>query len=280
MTKIFHVVGMRKDGTVQVVGGSDSPMVWGNGNQAAAYAQMRTAASARGVKYQVRLAPSQNPEDWKEREKARFKSGEYFPVPWHAAKWLKKNKECEHHFVHVAKGNASMLAYTPDEAYGQQDRQVRMSPSKYLARFYGKIIAERTIKNWCAAYKRIHGSEHQLKFAYTADDIVRVYRVGPHSCMKNSERVAAYAGPDLAVAYVERKGRIVARAVVWPKKKWYYTMYGDRELLKHLLDAEGFTYHSLVGARLTHDSVSSYGLPSIDSLRTGCKRVGGYWVIA
>lgn len=73
----------------------------------------------------------------------------------------------------------------------------------------------------------------KLKFAYKARSIEYVYKVGPHSCMKGSKRVRAYEGPDLAVAYIRHNKQIVARAVVWPKKKQYWTVYAIPQQYKY-----------------------------------------------
>jgi len=87
----------------------------------------------------------------------------------------------------------------------------------------------------------------KLKFAYKAKSIEYVYKIGPSSCMKGSKRVRAYEGPDLAVAYIRDKKQIVARSVVWPAKKQYYTIYAKPQDCKYELRASYFggTYYNV-----------------------------------
>lgn len=112
--------------------------------------------------------------------------------------------------------------------------------------------------------KKIPRRQHVFKYAKTQEEIIRVYRFGPHSCMKGRVSVAAYAKGDLAVAYLThiKSGRIVARAVVWPKKGLYWRMYGDSKRLQHSLAYRGYRHGRLKGARI--DANTFGGHLSID----------------
>lgn len=123
---------------------------------------------------------------------------------------------------------------------------------------------------------------HEFKIAKTAKEIIEVYRVGPPSCMKGSKAVGAYEGPDLAVAYMQNKKtkEIVARAVVWPKKRLYFRVYGkERKLyyklkLENSLHRRGYKNGRLAGARINQ----KYGVPAIDGCH-GYNKRGQYIVI-
>lgn len=198
---------------------------------------------------------------WECRELDRFYNGHYQRVPWHDADWTYK-PETDRHFVHVSRHDPQLVAYTASPEHGEQDRQIRVSPGKYLSRFYGDVLTQKDIQYWCGRFKAENGPA-ELKFATTADEIVRVYRSGPESCMSHSadayssapmHPVEVYAAGDLAVAYVGQGDKISARCICWPEKKVYGRIYGDAALLEGKLAANGFTYGgfaaAFLGARL------------------------------
>lgn len=82
----------------------------------------------------------------------------------------------------------------------------------------------------------------KLKFARTSDDIEHVYNHGPHSCMAGCSSVRAYATNDIALAYIEVDGRIVARTLVndMDESRGYVRIYGNEELLLPLLSEMGY----------------------------------------
>ena len=56
----------------------------------------------------------------------------YEPVLWADAAWCNKPL----HFAHVSQTDTSKIAFTPNAAKGRSDVQVRMSPGKYLEKFF------------------------------------------------------------------------------------------------------------------------------------------------
>ncbi len=223
-------------------------------------------------KYQPRRI-KEDDDDWKAKEVERFRTGHYTKLPWHDEAWVAKNKDCEFHYPHVSRQDQTKIAYVPDAENGERDVKTVVKPSKYLATFYSKILTEDEIRTLVAKYKKAYDKDNALLFAYDAKEIVHVYRNGPRSCMSggmNNYRskihpVSVYAGPDLAVAYVERGKHIVARSVVWPKKKIYSRLYGDMHLLETLLIEEGYHAGRLTGARLTkHKQGGRYVCPYLD----------------
>ena len=224
----------------------------------------------RDDKWQVRKIL--NDQDWRKIQAEKIASGAFKPVPWHAhpkwIEWSAKSPQCDH-FVHCSTKDQNAIAYTKNVEAGQMDIRTRISPSKYFEKF---VTGERSkavvtyytpyIQEWLAAWTK-YISTSELKFATTRKEIRHVYEMGPDSCMSGERRlgsggsphpVEAYAGGDLAIAYIQRRnGRISARAVVWPEKKAIGRRYGgDASLLHTLLVAEGYeeTASSFENARL------------------------------
>jgi len=115
----------------------------------------------------------------------------------------------------------------------------------------------------------------ELKFGHTREEFRWVYNHSDShasSCMTNKsmyrdeDRIhpaEVYAAGDLAIAYTLHKdGSVSNRAVVWPEKKRYSSVYGETvDFMKQLLHAEGYEQNSdFTGARLNfieHEERSS-----------------------
>lgn len=269
----FIVVELLKNGDYIPVHLKGSIREWDRADEASGYAQ-RLTLEYKGRKFQPRPAKPVDPDLWRKREQERFESGEYKPVPW--ADKLKVSAECVDHFLHVSQDDPTQVAFTPSHDKGVLDKQTRMSPSKYLAKYYGHI-AERVKRVYLAEYRKLYGMDYELKFARTPEEIMHVYETGPDSCMKGFKSTRAYSGPDLAVAYITRKVKgkdhISARVTCWPDKKVYgHYPYGDRELLIAALQEAGFKQGSFKGARMTKFKPGpgedrygiGYAMPSFD----------------
>src|SRR3546814_9669800 len=74
--------------------------------------------------------------DWPVREKLRFADGSYAPTPWHDEPWYREKHD--EHFCHVSTEQAGKIAFTENAAKGQIDRQLVMSPGRYLHRFFSR----------------------------------------------------------------------------------------------------------------------------------------------
>ncbi len=233
---------------------------------------------------------------WRERELKRFLDGTYQPVPWADEEdWL-NSRWTVMHFAHLSTKDPTKIAYTPDEDAGRRDRQVTMSASRYLARFYGDGCNQAVLERWMAELRRHLGITPELGITTDPDMIEEVYLNGPNSCMSHrvnwylsSEHpVRAYGhSPDLALAYIKNiggpsrpdveedddgdcnSGEYSARAIVWPAKKWYGRIYGHAAELKSLLEAQGYTYKAIHhGARLVaieDDNEDGYLCPYLDN---------------
>lgn len=232
-------------------------------------------------KYQVR--PHIVDDSWRQREEQRFREGLYIPPPWDGELWCWNSKVWKDHYCHISIENDVRIAYTPNEAAGLADRQTRQKPGPYLTQFYNRYLNPDQIRHWVAYFSVLH-EDIQLKIARTADEIERVYKHGPRSCMDGRHTfdhlpchpVSVYAGPDLAVAYLEpengnkscgyceehgrctgdcgsdRNSTVTGRVVIWPEKKLFGRIYGDIDRLKLSLQRDGYKHTtSLLGARLT-----------------------------
>jgi hypothetical protein len=171
--------------------------------------------------------------DWKERERLRH-AGRTMPVWTYEPWWMDRSETLCDHFVHVAAGDHALLAYTQDADKGERDIQTPIKPGRYLSRYFGDVLTAKQIAffaSWQVTGKRettfTSEADYPLAFADEADDIVRVYQNGPNSCMgprhfdDKHHPCRVYAAGDLAIAYLTRTAdnKIVARALVWPKRK-------------------------------------------------------------
>ena len=237
-------------------------------------------------KWQVRKISTDT--NWRQEQHARFASGRYKPVPWmdqpEWQEWIKGEPQCDH-FVHIAVDDGECIAYTKNVEAGELDIQTRTTPAKYFKKFIKNDNPYAT--RWIAMWTKLQ-TAIELKFAYTREEIRKVYKDGPSSCMCGDASrffkhklaphpVEVYAAGDLAVAYLVRKtGKISARVLTWPAKKIYNRIYGDdAAMLQSLLNADGYQSGYLSGAKLVLVNVSrftkqanTYLIPSIDSYPT------------
>jgi hypothetical protein len=234
-----------------------------------------------------KLQPRRVADDgsWQTRERGRFADGSYQALPWATLSWFDRT-ETALHFAHVSTEDEAKIAYTEDAVKGQADRQTRIKPGKYLARFYADVLSTEDIARLSAEFSKTY-EDNTLAFATTADDWERVYTDGPSSCMSKSERhydshvhpVRVYAGPDLQLAYLERDGGITARAIVWPAKKVYSRIYGDAVRLAGMLEDAGFQDGDLDGARIVRlMHKGAYVMPYVDHC-DGARDDGKYLVL-
>jgi formylmethanofuran dehydrogenase subunit E len=181
---------------------------------------------------------SERCDDWRERELRRFVRGEYKSVPWAGESWWHCSDAHHCHYAHVSRSDEAKLSYTPDERHGREGRQLRTKPGRYLAKHFGDVLTGEEIQRWAQRWAQLHETP-PVQFAETPDEIERVYREGPSSCMDEEHEKSGkietarspahvYGAGDLAVAYLEREERITARALCFPERKSFYTLYGER----------------------------------------------------
>ena len=192
----------------EVLNGDGETMVFDSGKSAAAYAKDQTQST--GMKYQPRMISGD--DNWRKRETARFFDETYRPLPWDSQYWWRGSMPDLDHFAHVSLENGAMVAFTPDEEHGKADRQVRIKPGPYLERYFGsRILTGAQIRELVSEFSvRYEGLT--FKLAKTPFEMKVIYVFGPNSCMSHGldkyphtrrrHPVEAYAGPDLAVAYL------------------------------------------------------------------------------
>lgn len=209
--------------------------------------------------------------DWQIREKLRFADGSYAPTPWHDEPWYQAKHD--EHFCHISAVQAGKIAFTQNSAKGQVDRQLVMSPGRYLNRFFSGHLDNNAIEGWCAKLS-VQLQEDALKITQDADEIEDVYIGGPSSCMAHDASefdsfchpTRIYAGPDTALAYIGARDDARARSVVWPDRKIYTSIYGDVSRLKLLLEGAGYIKGGLNGARIRRIvDGDSFVVPYIDA---------------
>ena len=248
--------------------GSEPFETYGSGAEAGARASALNAAARAAERVERYRVKPITTEEWKQRERDRFWSGEYEPMP---KGWKLYNSPDT--FPHPSKSEPGKLAYTPSVEYGVQDRQIRSTPGSYLAKFFPIMAPEqiqRLALQFAGKYEAI-----DLKLATEPDDIVRVYKDGPNSCMSHDAGVFdghlhpcyVYGAGELAVAYLEPNGIINARALCWPDEAVYGTIYGDIARMRSALETAGYRNGSLSGARILkieNENGNGYIMPYID----------------
>lgn len=238
---------------------------------------------------------------WREREANRMYDGTYIQVPWYSYSVY------ENHFPHLSLKSPGMIAYTPTDLDGMEDRQVTMRPGRYIQKYYidkdntygfQPEQVERYIAECSAKHLRVF-------YARTADEIEEVYTAegAPHSCMvykaekfdSPEHPVRVYGDSDLQLAYTkDSSGKITSRGLVWEDRKLYARLYGNTSLLKALLDSEGYKLggdsddegkYTFVGAKVraipvTHNGRTRYVLPYVDWVGDVCSlSEDGKWII-
>lgn len=231
--------------------------------------------------------------DWMAREREQFANGRYVAVPWQYEDFA-RSAPCVDHFAHLSINEKGLIAYTPTDEYGIENRQLRIKPGKYLNQFSKGELSQRQIDAYCAQIANVDSTYH---LATSQTDIRSIYVNGPSSCMggygKTSDHfslsdryhpVDAYAESDLALAYMGTVESPTARCIVWPEKKVLTRCYGANnghsgqtgDVLRALLRKDGYVdaYHGdasglMDGARIRAICVDrdreSYLMPYIDA---------------
>lgn len=200
----------------------------------------------------IRFLPLPIEKDgWRVREQGRFRNKTYLSVPWaddhsrYAVHY--RYYVAPEHYVHLSVSHPDLVAYTPDEEYGVQDRQIRLTPARYLQRFIPELPAER-VQKYVATVQALSKT---LQVSTDPDIIEQIYRNGPSSCMdgqhsfpdtKGTHPSRVYGEPgDLGVAYIGNpETGVSARAVIWPAEKTYNRIYGYEDMLRYLLQQAGY----------------------------------------
>ena len=200
---------------------------------------------------------------WAYREKSRLYNKVYNPVTpdanFYIRHWMTQD------YAHMSVNDNKLIAYTPDDAWGRDDRQLRTRIGKYINKLISDekvILTEDEVRDQVTIISA--GNEiPELLIARTCGEIDSVYCNGPSSCMQpgcseagdlatgDESPAQMYATPDLGVAYFKNGlGAIKARCVVNMKDKEYVRIYGDAVRLTRALEDGGFTAGTIEGCRL------------------------------
>lgn len=234
----------------------------------------RMKATGSTARYRVVQVKEESKPSWHEREQALLDNGTYERLPFDTK---------PEHFAHYS-GDKTKIAFTPNDQFGESDRQLAMRPGRYLS-LHTDFDAER-IKEICGT---LFEHDAKLRFATTPDDIQRVYEHGPDSCMSKSpdhysnfcHPVRIYGAGDLAIAYLENE-RVTARALCWPDKMIYGRIYGDEHRIEQLLEAAGYRHGNCAsmwnGARLLRieDDDERFVAPYLDDPNDGVEDHGDF----
>ena len=147
---------------------------------------------------------------------------------WKYPIWCAALEVIPNHFAHVSEDDPNMIAFTASVEHGIADRQTRMRPGKYLARFYTDMEPKKVAyyaEWWRTGTKPRSGPVGELQFASTPDEIEHVYEVGPYSCMYGKDSVRVYGAGDLAIANILYGDKVLSRALCWPDKKVFGRIY-------------------------------------------------------
>jgi hypothetical protein len=241
-----------------------------------------------GPRYRAIKIGEDDPRLWRERELKKFADGTYQRVPW--TDFYQDTGMYEH----IDPDNMSLVRFINSPEDGYQGKYTSMSPGRFIRKFLDRMPSPSRMDKWCAQMG-LDATTSPLMVARTAEEIVNVYNNGPHSCMAytldnevfchlDQHPVSAYGDSDLGVAYIERYGEITARCLVWPDKKFYGRIYGDRErLLERLKENDYIEEWDMIGAKIRQ--VRSKGsnkliIPYLDvSENVGVIREGNDWLI-
>ena len=237
--------------------------------------------------------------EWKARELSRIADGTYKIVP------VRLDYPTSH-YVHLSVTDTEndFVAYTPSDAYGEADRQVRMKFGRYLRKTFPGMTDAEVQSNVTALKSALSIADKPavLQFATDTETINRIFETKMRACDStctscmhgrfDGDAIRPYHvyanSPDVAVAYVTTgDGNIVSRSVVSTKNKVWIRRYSiasgesdsDCRTLETLLNEAGYTSGTLDGNRLTNLHTHKVMLPYIDEGGRHVRDDGDYWVV-
>lgn len=173
------------------------------------------------------------------------------------------------HALHVSITDPTLVGFTDSPSMGEADRQTRMTLGRYLSKYYPLLSAQEVdrVQSLNSAYVNT-----QLEFI-TGEDIVRAYREemasGVGACMSKTtwsfeqHPTQAYDAPAVKLAVIrDGAGKIQARSLVAEKAdgyKVYIRTYGARELIRAILEREGYKKGDFTGVWLKAAIVGETG---------------------
>lgn len=180
-------------------------------------------------------------------------------------------------FGHISQRDKTMVAYTPDKAAAEADRQIITTPGRLFSK-YMPLLSDRAVAELLAE----HEAEATAEITWvTGMEIVKAYQelgsVG--ACMSGAKfegfkhhPTEVYDAENVRLALLKDKtGKVVARSLVYepsPEDKRYIRIYGS-PTIRQLLKREGYKVGSFAGAKLkllpVPETEGEYYVPYIDS---------------
>ena len=181
----------------------------------------------------------------------RFASGEWIAPPWANEPWVKP--EFAHHHPHLSRfDDVPKLDFWTSETQAQKESLSTICVGSYLTSYYHDVLTPQEIEHW------VHKADEPGHLVFSGKDPEAIYEAyddaggAIHSCMvyrddhsvwdeAGESPVRIYGGGDLEVATLIRRGRRVARALVWPEKMVAGRRYGDVRRMNAALLTAGYT---------------------------------------
>lgn len=168
------------------------------------------------------------------------------------------------HFLHLSPRDPNYICYTPDERHSERDIVVETTISKYVKKFFPATTD--AVLREIADLHKYSCVEDGIQFFSSLEDMLRVYRDGPGSCMSKADNaynshihpLAAYANrPGVRLAAMRATGgegtTYSARAFVYEPEddspKRFIRIYGS-DLMKARLLKRGYVHGDWAGATL------------------------------
>lgn len=210
---------------------------------------------------------------WAEREALRIYYGIY-----EVTETLESQMCFKQVFAHISLEDKTMIAFTPDKASGEADRQLKMSAGRFFSRML-PIASDSYIQKLVAEHMAEVTNEVEF---LEGKDLTEVYRSGAASaaCMSKDERnwslgghhpTEAYWTPEIKMAVIRNaEGAVTERCIVYhaseTDKRWI-RCYPDNGKLKKRLEKNGYVRGNLVGAKLNTVPVGEdyYVIPYLDA---------------
>ena len=198
------------------------------------------------------------------------------------------------HFARV-NDTTGLINYYADVAAMMRGKRTETRPGRFLARFFvdhmGNEPSNASVKLFSEMLKA-HAERYELRFVETSDEMRKVYKNGPSSCMqyprlahevlceddfvRNLHPVAVYQSPDIELAYMVdtmREDKIMSRCLIDrrdPEKRKHTIIYGEVTGMQNMLKEKGIESvgDGLCGCRIRKlrlsDSSNTYLMPYID----------------
>lgn len=255
MPTTYQILRMETAGTPPVTQGG-VPMVFND--PAVAAARAKEIAKLMGEKLCVKPVID---DQWRKREQNRFVIGAYRSLPWVGDAWWNSNQAhvvWKDQFPHASLEKPGWIAFTKSEEDGAKDKQTLLRPGAYLNRYFTKVLDDygKSERFLVETFMKMYGPI-DIKFATTEKEVERLYDLLT-TCLHGKRwpqgihPATLYIAGDLQVAYIGDldKGKVSARAVVWPEKKLHSRIYGDVARMTQGLQRLGYTWGAPIGAKI------------------------------